>query len=244
MTTILNNTQAPIFKDTTLTATYSQGFNNVSPTIADLYIISNQENPLQWVNIGTEIPAVDNMGHSNPWIVVHYGDATVFNPHTLQTEVQTGFFLQQKYYVPLTQAWTTSRGYLTMTDTVGTPNYIASLTEGSDFFAYYMHPQFGAQKMWLPVQAQVIQSNAQHFDYYGDTTTYAQRIQSALSSTPTVAARCTGTEAVYSASITTYYYFCSASATSVSGDTRTYSSYVMHPRFCCFIKGKIKQEES
>ena len=243
MTQILETTQFQIQAETHFTATYTDNFNNVTPTIADLAVISQQENPLQWVQIGDEIAAMDNTSNSNPWIIVHYGDAKVFNTKTLKEETQTGFFLQQKYYVPLTQAWTTSFGYLTMTDVFGTPNYIAFNMDDSEYFEYYIHPYFGAQKMWLPIEAQVLQSNAGHFSYYADTATYAARITSAVSSTPTTPATCTGAYAVYADSATNYRYFCSASGTTLSGSRRAYSSGPFYPRFCCFVKGKVKQEE-
>lgn len=230
---LYNTLQEPIMSDKTYTAIYTNSFNSENLTLEDVAMFGKFEDPTKWLSIADEIQAKDYGGYANPWIVVHFGTATILNEDTLTEEQWNGVFLQQKYYMNPALTLSTQYGLSTLADRFGFGFVLAKQTGMEKYMALFKTTFFGYQKMWMPVAAQVTYAGAQRFDYYGEN--YGARIQSAYSHTPTVAMNCMGNAIVYATSITQGYYYCSSSNTGLSGSSVNFTS-AFYPRMCCFIK--------
>ncbi|MCM1323289.1 MAG: hypothetical protein NC218_03815 [Acetobacter sp.] len=241
--TYLQSITEPIIKKTDYTAMWSNSFDTSNLTLGDISRLGQIDNPLRFIGIADEVPVKDYGGYENPLVIVHFGNATIWNPEQKTEEQWYGVFLQQKYYMNPAQKWNTRTGTPDITDAYGAGEVLAEAIPDYEYMEYIKTDYWGYQRMWIPSAAHVLPTGAHRFDYYADTSVYVARIASALSSAPTVAASCIGSYCVYATAVQTGYYYCSASASGVSGSTLNLASTNFYPRMCCFIKWN-KVEES
>lgn len=228
----------PILKDTKFTGVWSNSYNLDGLTISDVYAISQLDDPERFLPIGTEIAAKDYWGYNNPWVVVHYGTATVYNETDMTTKKQKGFYLQQKYHCPNPSAWTTNTAVPALTDQYGFFQAVLDKTVGVEYMALYKTGYHRGQFVWLPVSAQLQGNDSNGFTYYKQSNLYPQRIASRLSSAPGTIVTSNSQYTLCANAVASWQYATKYNYTTVSLTADTSTSRVHYPRLCCFIRGK------
>lgn len=239
----------PILKDTEFKALWTNSFDLENLTLEDVYMISQMNDPERMLPIGTEIATKDYWGDNNPWIVVHYGEAVVYDEKTMKTKRQKGFYLQMKYHCGNANSWYgTSTGVYTLNDNYGAWRVIADGTEGNEYMALYSTTYNQGQRMWVPNVAQVQGTSASCFSYYTDENTYAQRIACHYTKNENgVGPIYTNTNSItigINNGRANYAYVTAYNWNSITYNNNTLSTnWAPHPRMCCFIKGKDMEED-
>lgn len=236
-----NFSETPVTKDVKYKGLWTNDFNLENLTLQDVYMISQMEEPARMLPIGTEIPAKDFKGYDNPWIVMHYGVATVYDEETMTKKKQQGFYLQQKYHSVNGNYWNQATGQFALNDQYGAFRVMASLMEGSEYMAIYSTAYTQGQKVWLPALSQIQGTNANCFSYYTDTNQYTNRIACRYSGEASHATvYINDTRFVVAASaINIWTYITGYNWKSITTADDRYGTSTDHfPRLCCFIKGK------
>lgn len=236
----------PILKETEFKALWTNSFDLDNLTLRDVYMISQMDNPERMLPIGTKIPAKDYCGYDNPWIVVHYGEAAVYDEETMTTKTQEGFYLQQEYHCGKdgNTFGATTNGSYNLKDQYEGFRVVSDATEGNEYMALYSTSYHRGQKMWIPNLAQVQGNNADCFSYYTDQNTYVYRIACRLSDDKnSVKTSQNNITVAINGKRTTFAYVSAYNWSSISvGNNTIDGTWSPRIRFCCFIKGKDIEE--